>query len=67
MLEDKLQDNWSPCKWVTQSGEEIKGEIVDGKKDWSGIVENEAKEYIHFCGPSPFENSAITEEEEKKE
>ena len=24
-------------------------------------------EPIHFCGPSPFDNSAITEEEEKKE
>ena len=55
MLEDKLQDNWSPCKWETQSGEEVKGEIL-----------SEVFDPIHFCGPSPFDNSAIAEEEEKK-
>ena len=69
MLEDKLQDNWSPCKWVTQSGEEVKGTIVNGYINpyYYGAVEYEVKEPIHFCGPSPFDNSAIAEEEEKKE
>ena len=67
MLEDKLRDHWSPCEWVTQSGEEVKGTIVNGFKDIRGIVQNEVKEPIHFCGPSPFDNSAIAEEEEKKE
>ena len=66
MLEDKLQENWSPCKWTTQSGEEVKGEVVNGAKNLYGTI-NEVKKPIHFCGPSPFDNSAIAEEEEKKE
>ena len=65
MLEDKLQDNWSPCKWETQSGEEVKGTIVNGFEKCGAF--NKVIEPIHFCGPSPFDNSAIADEEEKKE
>ena len=62
MLEDKLKENWSPCKWETPSGEEVKGEIVNGYIKFRKRC-NAVTEPIHFCGPSPFDNSAITEEE----
>ena len=62
MLEDRLEDHWSPCKWQTQSGKEVKGRIINGDRG-----DDKAKEPIHFLGPSPFDDSAIADEEEKKE
>ena len=66
MLEDKLQDIWSPCKWVNHLETEVKGTIVNGLVDFGRRLV-QVKEPIHFSGPSPFDNSAIAEEEEKKE
>ena len=55
MLPGNLQ-YWQPCKWTNERRYEKKGTI--------GYNINEP---IHFCGPSPGDQSAIAEEEKKEQ
>ena len=71
MLPGNLQ-YWKPCKWeklkedfdvmysFDLSFDELSGE-------YKGTIDNDINEPIHFCGPSPGDESAITEEEKKEE